>query len=438
MLLAGTVIADADTVIDDGAVVVADDTIVAVGEETALRERYPDHERRTFDLVAPGLVGGHVHSVQSLGRGVADDAALLDWLFEAVLPMEAAMDAEATRAAAELGYLECLGSGTTTVVDHLSVNHAAEAFEAAIETGIRGRLGKVLMDQRSPDGLREETQAGLDESEALIREYHGAADGRIRYAVTPRFAVSCSEACLRGCRRLADRYDGVTIHTHASENEDEVATVETDTGMRNVDWLDEVGLTGPDVTLAHCVHTDEHERTLLAETDTVVTHCPSSNMKLASGIAPIDDYLDRGITVALGNDGPPCNNTLDPFTEMRQASLLRKVDARDPTRLPASTAVAMATENGARAAGFERIGRLESGYKADVIGITTDRTRATPVHDPLSHLVYAAHGDDVVFAMVDGTVRYDGGEHVGIDAAAVRERATRHAERIVAEAGIEP
>jgi cytosine/adenosine deaminase-related metal-dependent hydrolase len=438
MLLAGTVIADADTVIDDGAVVVADDTIVAVGEETALRERYPDHERRTFDLVAPGLVGGHVHSVQSLGRGVADDAALLDWLFEAVLPMEAAMDAEATRAAAELGYLECLGSGTTTVVDHLSVNHAAEAFEAAIETGIRGRLGKVLMDQRSPDGLREETQAGLDESEALIREYHGAADGRIRYAVTPRFAVSCSEACLRGCRRLADRYDGVTIHTHASENEDEVATVETDTGMRNVDWLDEVGLTGPDVTLAHCVHTDEHERTLLAETDTVVTHCPSSNMKLASGIAPIDDYLDRGITVALGNDGPPCNNTLDPFTEMRQASLLRKVDARDPTRLPASTAVAMATENGARAAGFERIGRLESGYEADVIGITTDRTRATPVHDPLSHLVYAAHGDDVVFAMVDGTVRYDGGEHVGIDAAAVRERATRHAERIVAEAGIEP
>ena len=438
MLLAGTVIADADTVIDDGAVVVADDTIVAVGEETALRERYPDHERRTFDLVAPGLVGGHVHSVQSLGRGVADDAALLDWLFEAVLPMEAAMDAEATRAAAELGYLECLGSGTTTVVDHLSVNHAAEAFEAAIETGIRGRLGKVLMDQRSLDGLREETQAGLDESEALIREYHGAADGRIRYAVTPRFAVSCSEACLRGCRRLADRYDGVTIHTHASENEDEVATVETDTGMRNVDWLDEVGLTGPDVTLAHCVHTDEHERTLLAETDTVVTHCPSSNMKLASGIAPIDDYLDRGITVALGNDGPPCNNTLDPFTEMRQASLLRKVDARDPTRLPASTAVAMATENGARAAGFERIGRLESGYEADVIGITTDRTRATPVHDPLSHLVYAAHGDDVVFAMVDGTVRYDGGEHVGIDAAAVRERATRHAERIVAEAGIEP
>jgi cytosine/adenosine deaminase-related metal-dependent hydrolase len=437
MLIAGTVIADPETVIPDGAVVVEGEVIAAVGEEAALREQYPDHERRGCDLVAPGLVGGHIHSVQSLGRGIADDAALLDWLFDAVLPMEAAMDADATRAAAELGYLECLESGTTTVVDHLSVNHAAEAFEAAIETGIRARLGKVLMDKESPAGLLEDTDAALAESEALVERYHGAAGGRVRYAVTPRFAVTCSEACLRGCRALADRYDGVTIHTHASENEDEIEAVETDTGKRNVLWLDEVGLTGPDVTLAHCVHTDEAEREVLADTDTVVTHCPSSNMKLASGIAPVQDYLDRGITVALGNDGPPCNNTLDPFTEMRQASLLGKVDARDPTRLPAATVLELATTNGARAAGFDRLGTLRAGQRADVIGITTDRTRATPLHDPLSHLVYAAHGDDVVFTMVDGRVRYEDGEHVGVDADAVRERATREAERVVEAAGIE-
>ena len=437
MLLAGTVIADPETAIPNGAVVVEGKTIAAVGKEDVLREQYPDRERRAIDLVAPGLIGGHVHSVQSLGRGIADDNALLDWLFDAVLPMEAAMDAEATRAAAELGYLECLESGTTTVVDHLSVNHADEAFEAAIETGIRARLGKVLMDKASPDGLIEETDAALAESEELIRKYHGAADGRVRYAVTPRFAVTCSEACLRGCRELADRYDGVTIHTHASESEDEIETVEATTGKRNISWLDEVGLTGPDVTLAHCVHTDEREREILAETDTVVTHCPSSNMKLASGIAPVHDYLDRGITVALGNDGPPCNNTLDPFTEMRQASLLGKVDSLDPTRIPAATVLEMATTNGARAAGFGRLGTLRPGQRADVIGLTTDVTRATPVHDPRSHLVYAAHGDDVVFTMVDGTVRYDDGEHVGIDADAVRERANRHAERIVDAAGIE-
>ena len=437
MLIAGTIIAAPNTVISDGAVVVEGDTIAAVGDAEALRAEYPDHEHRAFDLVAPGLIGGHVHSVQSLGRGIADDAALLDWLFDAVLPMEAAMDTDATRVAAELGYLECLESGTTTVVDHLSVNHASEAFEAAIDTGIRARLGKVLMDKESPDGLLEATDVGLNASESLIRAYHGAANGRIRYAVTPRFAVTCSEACLRGCRELADRYDGVTIHTHASENEDEIATVLADTGKRNVRWLDEVGLTGPDVTLAHCVHTDEREREILAETDTVVTHCPSSNMKLASGIAPVHDYLERGITVALGNDGPPCNNTLDPFTEMRQASLLGKVEARDPTRIPAETVFEMATTNGARAAGFDRLGTLRAGHRADIIGVTTDRTRATPVHDPRSHLVYAAHGDDVVFTMVDGTVRYDEGEHVGVDIDAVRERATRHATRIVEEAGIE-
>ena len=437
MLIAGTVVADAETVIENGAVVVEADRVVAVGKGAALRETYPDHESRTYDLVAPGLVGGHVHSVQSLGRGIADDKPLLDWLFDAVLPMESAMDAAAMRSAAELGYLECLESGTTTVLDHLSVNHASEAFEAAIETGIRARLGKVLMDRSSPDGLEEDTETALAESERLVREYHGAADGRVRYAVTPRFAVTCTEACLRGCREIADEYDGVRIHTHASENVDEIETVEADTGMRNVRWLDEVGLTGPDVTLAHCVHTDEREREILAQTGTVVTHCPSSNMKLGSGIAPIHDYLERGITVALGNDGPPCNNTLDPFTEMRQASLLGKVDARDPTRLPAETVLEIATTNGARAAGFDRLGRIEPGYRADVIGLTTDRTRATPVHDPLSHLVYAAHGDDVVFTMVDGEVRYDDGEHVDVDIEAVRSRATRHAERVLEEAGID-
>ncbi|TKX40285.1 amidohydrolase family protein, partial [Halorubrum sp. ARQ200] len=138
-----------------------------------------------------------------------------------------------------------------------------------------------------------------------------------------------------------------------------------------------------------------------------------------------------------GNDGPPCNNTLDPFTEMRQASLLGKVNARDPTRLPASTVLEMATEHGARAAGFDRLGALREGHHADVIGITTDLTRATPVHDPLSHLVYAAHGDDVTFTMVDGEVRYANGEHVGVDAATVRQRATRHAERVVEQAGID-
>jgi 5-methylthioadenosine/S-adenosylhomocysteine deaminase len=423
MLLSGTVVADAHTIIPDGAVVVEDDRIEAVGDAADLRDRYPDHTTAKYDVLTPGLVGGHIHSVQSLGRGIADDTALLDWLFDYILPMEATLDADQMEVAAKLGYLELIESGTTTCIDHLSVSHADRAFEAAGEMGIRGRLGKVLMDKESPDGLLEKTDVGLDETERLIREYHGSYDDRIRYAVTPRFAVSCTEECLRGARDLANRYDGVRIHTHASENLDEVATVERATGHRNIHWLDEVGLTGEDVVLAHCVHTDETEREVLAETGTHVTYCPSSNMKLASGIAPISDYLDRGINVALGNDGPPCNNTLDPFTEMRQASLLQKVDALDPTTTPASTIFEMATVNGAKAAGVEQVGKLREGWKADIVGLSTDLTRATPLHDVLSHLVFAAHGDDVAFTMIDGEVLYDDGEITVADAQAIREEA---------------
>ena len=426
MILEGTVVPDAQTVVEDGAVAVEGDRIVAVGERERVVETYPDHERKSYDVLVPGVVGGHVHSVQSLGRGIADDTELLDWLFDYVLPMEAAFDADTMRTAAELGYAELIESGVTTVIDHLSVHHAEEAFEAAGELGIRGRIGKVLMDKDSPEGLEEDTQAALDESERLIRKYHDGHDGRIRYALTPRFAVSCTEECLRGVRALADEYDGVRIHTHASENRDEVRTVESETGMRNIHWLDEVGLTGEDVVLAHCVWTDESEREVLAETGTHVTYCPSSNMKLASGIAPILDYLDRGVNVALGNDGPPCNNTLDPFTEMRQASLLQKVEHLDPTTAPAETIFRMATENGAKAAGFENVGRLAPGWKADVVGLTTDVTRATPVHDVHSHLVFAAHGDDVQFTMVDGEVLYEDGEHVAANVERIRRRAEEY------------
>ncbi|QZX99696.1 5'-deoxyadenosine deaminase [Halobaculum rubrum] len=425
MLLAGTVVVDPETVIADGAVVVEDDTIVAVGDEAALRDRYPDHQRREFGIVAPGTVGAHVHSVQSLGRGIADDVALLDWLEDHVLPMEAGLNAEGMRLAAELGYLECIESGVTTVIDHLSVHHADQALEAAVESGIRARAGKVLMDTNAPEGLRQDTERALAESEVLIWNYHGADDGRVRYAVTPRFAVTCTDECLRGCRELADEYEGVRIHTHASENTDEIAVVEERTGERNVEYLHEVGLTGEDVILAHCVHTDETEREIIAQTGTHVTHCPSSNMKLASGIAPVEDYLARDVTVALGNDGPPCNNTLDPFTEVKQASLLAKVEGCDPTAVDAQTALRMATRNGARAAGFERVGALREGWTADVLGIDTDITRATPLHDPVSHLVFAAHGDDVRFTMVDGEVLYDEarGGHLTLDAERIRREA---------------
>ena len=430
MILSGTVVPDSSTLLAEGAIVVEGSEIAAVGDRDEVVDRYPSHREQRYDVLIPGQVGAHIHSVQSLGRGIADDTELLDWLFDYILPMEATLTADEMEIAAKLGYLELIESGTTTAIDHLSVDHADRAFEAAGEMGIRGVLGKVLMDQRSPEGLLENTDDALAESERLIEKYHDTHGGRLRYAVTPRFAVSCTEACLRGARDLADAYDGVRIHTHASENRSEIATVEDDTGMRNIHWLDEVGLTGEDVVLAHCVWTDDEEREVLAETGTHVTHCPSSNMKLASGVAPVPDYLDRGINVALGNDGPPCNNTLDPFTEMRQAGLLGKVDCLDPTATPAATLFEMATTNGAKAAGFDRLGKLREGWRADVVGLRTDVTRATPLHDVLSHLVYGARASDVQFTMVDGEVLLSEGEVRVADAAAIREEAHRIADSL--------
>jgi Cytosine deaminase and related metal-dependent hydrolases len=433
MLLTGTVIVNSEKIIDSGAIVVEDDLITTVGEKQEVADEYTSHEHIECDVLMPGMVGSHIHSVQSIGRGISDDSELLDWLFDHVLPMEAALDADQMEIAAKLGYLELIETGTTTVIDHLSVNHADCVFEAAGEMGMRGILGKVLMDQRAPDGLIEETQAGLNKTEELIQEYHGSFNDRIRYAVTPRFAVSCTEECLRGARELADKYDGVRIHTHASENQGEIETVQEDTGQRNIHWLDEVGLTGDDVVLAHCVWTDESERKVLAETGTHVTHCPSSNMKLASGIAPIVDYLDRGINVALGNDGPPCNNTLDPFTEAKQASVLQKVDQLDPTATPKERTFEMATVNGAKAAGFDNVGELKSGWKADIIGVSTDNTQATPMNDVLSYVIFAAHGENVEFTMINGEVLMRNNELTNIDAKSIRQDATKVAESLDVE-----
>lgn len=430
MKLSGDIVQNSSRIIPNGTVVVEDTEIIAVGDREDISEQYPDHPEQHYDIIMPGMVGGHIHSVQSLGRGISDDTELIDWLYDYILPMEATLTADEMEIAAKLGYLELIETGTTTAIDHLSVAHAEQAFEAAGEMGIRGVLGKVLMDQRSPDGLLEETQDALAETEQLIQKYHRSHDDRIRYAVTPRFAVSCTEECLRRTRELADAYDGVRIHTHASENQDEIKTVEADTGYRNIHWLDEVGLTGEDVVLAHCVWTNESERELLAETGTHVTHCPSSNMKLASGIAPIVDYLDKGINVALGNDGPPCNNTLDPFTEMKQASVLQKVDKLDPTVAAMEDIFEMATINGAKAAGFDRLGELKPGWRADIIGLSTDTTRGTPLYDALSYLVFAARGNDVKFTMVDGNILMENGMVTIADADSIRHSATEVAKSL--------
>lgn len=353
----------------------------------------------------PGFVQTHIHLCQTLFRGAADDLELIDWLKQRVWPMEAAHTPESLYASARLGIAELIKGGTTCALTMETVNHTDSVFRAVEESGFRATVGKCMMDQGNgaPEALNEETEDSISESLDLLERWNGRAEGRIRYCFAPRFAVSCTRELLERVSRLS-RELGVMVHTHASENRDEIAMVERATGKRNIEYLRDVGLTAPHVVLAHCVHLDDAEMEILRSTGAHVAHCPSSNLKLASGIARVAEMLDRGVSVSLGADGAPCNNRLDMFTEMRTGALLQKV-LHGSRALPAQTALRMATINGARALGLaDQIGSVEVGKRADLQLINLNRLHTTPQPDPISTIVYAAEASDVEAVIIDGQI----------------------------------
>ncbi|HKU76644.1 MAG TPA: 5'-deoxyadenosine deaminase [Pyrinomonadaceae bacterium] len=353
--------------------------------------------------VIPGFVQTHIHLCQTIFRGAADDLALIDWLKQRVWPMEAAHSASSIKASARLGIAELIKGGTTCALTMETVNHTSEVFKVVEESGFRATVGKCMMDKGDevPHALQEQTANSIDESLSLLEEWHGKAGGRIRYCFAPRFAVSCTRELLEKVAQLA-RASGVMIHTHASENRTECEMVEQETGLRNIAYLHSVGLTGRHVALAHCVHLSDEEIEILKTTETNVAHCPSSNLKLGSGLAPIVKLLEQGISVSLGADGAACNNRLDMFTEMRTAALLQKA-LHGPEVLPANRALRMATIDGARALGLEdEVGSIEVGKRADLAVVRLDGLHSTPVEDVVSALVYSAQPDDVDTVLVDG------------------------------------
>ena len=436
LIKGGTVITmDAAERVFTGDVLVRGRRIEAVGRELS------DAADVTVDArgcaVLPGFVQTHVHLCQTLFRGAADDLQLLDWLKRRVWPMEAAHDAASLRASARLGVAEMMRGGTTCALTMETVNHTEEVFRVVEESGFRATVGKCMMDKGDevPAGLREEAAGSVRESLALLEKWHGRADGRVRYCFAPRFAVSCTRGLLERVATLA-RERGVMIHTHASENRSEIELVERETGMRNVVYLDSLGVSGPHVLLAHCVHLDEGEVGLLASKGTHVAHCPSSNMKLGSGVAPVTEMLNGGVSVSLGADGAPCNNRLDMFTEMRTAALLQKV-SRGADALPATRVLRMATRGGARALGLEgEIGSLEVGKLADVAIVELGRLHTTPLPDVVSTVVYAAEAQDVRDVLVDGRVVLRDGELQTLDEREVVTEAARQYELLAARSGI--
>ncbi|HEV8587700.1 MAG TPA: 5'-deoxyadenosine deaminase [Pyrinomonadaceae bacterium] len=400
----GTIVTmDADNSIVHGDLLIRDGRIAEVAETI---DAEPDE---TIDAagcaVLPGFVQTHIHLCQTLFRGAADDLSLIDWLKKRIWPMEAAHTPESIRASARLGIAELIKGGTTCALTMETVRHTEEVLRVVEETGFRATVGKCMMDKGDdlPAELHEETRASIDKSVALINEWHGKADGRIRCCFAPRFAVSCTRELLAEVADLAGER-GVMIHTHASENKSECEMVEHETGMRNVAFLDSIGVSGSHVMLAHCVHVNEDELQLLSRTRTNVSHCPSSNLKLGSGIAPVANMLERGISVSLGADGAPCNNRLDMFTEMRSAALLQKA-LHGPEVLPASRALRMATLDGARALGLaDEVGSIQVGKRADVIIVDMNRLHAAPERGVISSLVYSTQPSDVRTTIIDGRV----------------------------------
>ena len=382
--------------------------------------------------VIPGFVQTHIHLCQTLFRGAADDLALIDWLKQRVWPMEAAHSASSIRASARLGIAELIKGGTTCALTMETVNHTSEVFKVVEESGFRATVGKCMMDKGDevPAALQEQTANSIAESLSLLDEWHGKANGRIRYCFAPRFAISCTRELLEEVAALA-RGRGVMVHTHASENRTECELVQQESGVRNIVYLDSVGLTGRHVALAHCVHLSVDEIEILKTTGTNVVHCPSSNLKLGSGIAPIAKLLEEGVSVSLGADGAACNNRLDMFTEMRTAALLQKV-LHGPEVLPASRVLRMATIDGARALGLAAdIGTLEVGKRADVSVVRLDRLHSTPVSEVVSALVYSAEVDDVETVIVDGEVLMKERSLLTLDESEIISTAISEAEKLM-------
>jgi len=438
-----------DTLLRGGIVVTCDatdrvlraDVLVRGLEIAAIGTVKTSGATRVLDVsgcaVIPGFVQAHVHLCQTLMRGLADDLPLLDWLRRRIWPLEAAHDARSLAASARLGLAETMLAGTTTLLDMGTVHDHDVVMDACARSGIRARSGKAMMDVGDgvPARLRETTRASLDESEALARDWRGAASGRIGYAWSPRFVLSCSEELVRGAVDRA-RVTSELLSTHAAEHADERAAVRRAFGDDDVAVLRRWGFTGPRAVLAHGVQLREDEAKSLAAEGTRVVHCPSANLKLGSGIAPIADLDRAGVALALGADGAPCNNNLDPWTELRHAALLAKVRT-GVTALPARRALRLATIDGARALGLDAItGSLEPGKRADIAVVRLDGVHAEATGDVFSRLVYACGARDVVHVMVDGELRVRDRQHQTLDVERVIADARVQARKLVARAAI--
>jgi 5-methylthioadenosine/S-adenosylhomocysteine deaminase len=414
-------------VIQRGAVAIDGRDIVAVDAAERIAAEY--RSRDTIDagggVIMPGLINTHTHAPMVLFRGLADDLALMDWLQKYIFPAEAkTVSPEFVRVGTRLAALEMIESGTTTYTDmYYFEDEIARTTRAA---GLRGVLGQTIIGFPVPDA--KTPAEGLARAERFAKEFEN--DDLITPAVAPHAMYTNDMETLKACRALADRLR-IPLITHLAETNDEVRTANEKYHMTPTAYLESIGFFGPRTLVAHAVHVTPADIQMLAARHVGVSHNPESNMKLASGIAPVESMRRAGVVVGLGTDGAASNNDLDMFEAMRQAAFLHKLANDDPRTIPAPVAVEMGTIDGARALGMEKeIGSLEAGKRADVIVVSMASARQTPMYDAVSHLVYVTRGDDVRTTIVNGRVLMRDRKVLSLDEPKVLADARAYADKV--------
>lgn len=391
----------AHRVLSPGAVAINGTDIVAVGTAEDVASRFVAGETidATGQIVLPGLINTHTHAAMVMYRGLADDLALMEWLQKYIFPAEAkTVSPELVRIGTRLAALEMIQSGTTTFTDMYYFEE--EVARVTREAGLRGVLGQTVI--QFPVADAKTPAEALARAEAFIRQFQH--DPLVTPAVAPHAMYTLSADDLKACAALGRKYD-VPVLIHLAETQDELNQAQAKYHLRPGEFLESIGFWGPKTVAAHGVWVSDAEIAILKARGVGVSHNPESNMKLASGVAPVTKYLQAGVKLGLGTDGAASNNDLDMFEAMRQAAFLHKLASSDPTAVPAATALDMATIGGARALGLDKqIGSLEVGKHADLIVVSMQAARQTPMYDPISHLVYVTRGDDVQTMVVNGQV----------------------------------
>lgn len=410
-------------IIRDGYISFDNDRITQIGKWSDYKSE-PANKSDLIDLgdciLSTGFVQTHIHLCQTLFRGLADDLNLLDWLQQRIFPFENAHNETSMTLSAEIGILELISNGTTSIMDMGSVRHYESVLETAKKTGLRGYFGKALMDENHLyPKLSESTKSALDSAQDQMKKYHQTENDRLRYAMTPRFILSCSDELMIDSHSIAKQNSKVLYHTHSSEQQAELDVIRKRCKMDNVEYFEHHGILDERTLLAHCVWLNDREKNLMKERNAKLLHCPSSNLKLGSGIAQIPELLEAGVQVSIGADGAPCNNNLDPFVEMRLAALIQK-PRLNPTVMNAKTVYELATIEGAKSLGWnDEIGSLEVGKKADIIALNLNKIWNPLLlendHSIYSALVYSAQRENVSDVWIDGKVIKRKNELIGID-----------------------